>query len=106
MPVIDAKDKDDFLKTLGDAKDRLVIIKFFATWCGPCRMMAPKFSKLSDEFPEILCIEVDVDEQEDIVADYDVKVMPTFVFIKNGQQEFVLEGNNVEELRKNMETRK
>ncbi|KAI6195317.1 Collagen type IV alpha-3-binding protein [Aphelenchoides besseyi] len=100
MPVIDAKDKK-----LGNAKDRLVVVKFFATWCGPCRMMAPKFSKLSNEFPEILCVEVDVDEQEDIVADYDIKVMPTFVFIKNGQQEFVLEGNNVEELQKNMETR-
>ncbi|KAI6170556.1 Thioredoxin [Aphelenchoides fujianensis] len=66
-------------------------------------------------------MEVNVDEQEDIVADCDIKMMPTFVFIKNGEDggkfpaallcsslfvQFTLEGNNLEKLRKNMETRK
>ncbi|KAI6232623.1 Thioredoxin [Aphelenchoides fujianensis] len=106
MAPVEPKNKEEFQQLLKSAGGRLVVVKFFATWCGPCRMMAPKFLKLSNELPEIFCMEVDVDEQEDIVADYDIKVMPTFVFIKNGETEFTLEGNNVEELRKNMETRK
>lgn len=51
-------------------------------------------------------LKVDVDEQDDVVTDYDIKVMPTFVFIKDGQRQNILEGNNFEQLRKDMSSYK
>lgn len=54
---------------------------------------------MSDEFPTGIFIKVDVDEAKDITSDYDIKVMPTFVFIKNGKVIHTLEGNNPEALK-------
>ncbi|KAE9552129.1 hypothetical protein FO519_004665 [Halicephalobus sp. NKZ332] len=72
---------------------------FFATWCGPCKIMGPKFYKMSEEFSNGIFIKVDVDEADDIMAKYEIKVMPTFVFIKNGKVIYTLEGNNPDSLR-------
>uniref|UniRef100_A0AC34RLJ8 Thioredoxin n=2 Tax=Panagrolaimus sp. JU765 TaxID=591449 RepID=A0AC34RLJ8_9BILA len=95
----ETNEKPEFEQILADAKDSLVVVDFFATWCGPCRIMGPKFHKMSDEFPTGIFIKVDVDEAEDITSDYDIKVMPTFVFIKNGKVIHTLEGNNPDALR-------
>ncbi|CAD5211792.1 unnamed protein product [Bursaphelenchus xylophilus] len=105
MPVTEIDSKEQLQKILEEAGDGLVVVKFFATWCGPCRMMAPKFLKLSNEYTGVTCVEIDVDEQEELVQAYDVNVMPTFVFVKKGQENFILEGNNFEELKKNFEER-
>ncbi|CAD5207423.1 unnamed protein product [Bursaphelenchus okinawaensis] len=105
MPVTEIESKKQLQEILEEAGDKLVVVKFFATWCGPCRMMAPKFLKLSNENENVVCVEVDVDEQEELVQEYDVNVMPTFVFVKKGQENFILEGNNFEELKKNLQER-
>jgi thioredoxin 1 len=62
-----------------------VVIDFFATWCGPCKRIAPTYEKLSEAFPMITFLKCDVDESPDLVNLYDISAMPTFVFLKDGQ---------------------
>jgi thioredoxin 1 len=61
-----------------------VVIDFFATWCGPCKKIAPAFEQLSTVYPSIIFLKVDVDESAELVDKYGVQAMPTFVFLKDG----------------------
>lgn len=66
-------------------KKGAVVIDFFATWCGPCKRIAPLFEDLADKYyPAITFLKVDVDESPELVEQFDVSAMPTFVFLKEG----------------------
>lgn len=69
-----------------------VVIDFFATWCGPCKHIAPKFEELSKIYPAITFLKVDVDEAQDLAEQFDVRAMPTFVFLRDGVQLHKIEG--------------
>ncbi len=69
-----------------------VVIDFFATWCGPCKHIAPKFEELSKMYPSVTFLKVDVDESADLVDKFNIHAMPTFVFLVNGQTVKVIEG--------------
>lgn len=74
----------DFTAQLEAAGNRLVVVDFYATWCGPCKLIAPKLEAMAQEFKDdIVVLKVDVDENEEIAAEYKVEAMPTFVFIKS-----------------------
>jgi thioredoxin 1 len=79
-------------------KDGYVLIDFFATWCGPCKRIAPFFEKLADEYVGIIFLKVDVDESPDLVNEFDIQAMPTFVFLKNGQVVKRVEGADMAQL--------
>ncbi|CAK9437636.1 uncharacterized protein LODBEIA_P20140 [Lodderomyces beijingensis] len=64
----------------------LVVVDFFATWCGPCKMIAPLLDKFSKEYSNVKFIKVDVDEVGDVAQEYEISNMPTLIFFKNGQQ--------------------
>ncbi|KAI8139912.1 thioredoxin-like protein [Fennellomyces sp. T-0311] len=64
--------------------DKLVVVDFHATWCGPCRLIAPKFKKFAETYTDAIYAKVDVDEVPDVAAEYSVRAMPTFMFFKNG----------------------
>ncbi|XP_033208430.1 thioredoxin-2-like [Belonocnema kinseyi] len=81
--VLEVKDAAHLKTQLTEAGDKLVVIDFFATWCGPCKIIGPKLQELSEEFPDVVFLKVDVDENEDIATEYEISSMPTFVFIKN-----------------------
>jgi len=68
------------------ASDKLVVIDFWAEWCGPCRMVSPIIDELAEEYEgkAVIC-KCDVDDNDDIVSNYSVRNIPTVVFIKNGQ---------------------
>ncbi|KXN68705.1 thioredoxin-like protein [Conidiobolus coronatus NRRL 28638] len=68
------------------AEEELVVIKFFATWCGPCKAVAKKFEALANEHTDFRVIEVDVDEFPDVVEECEVTVMPTFKLFSNGEE--------------------
>jgi thioredoxin 1 len=71
---------------LGAATGRkLVVIDFTASWCGPCKAIAPLYKELAEEFgDDVVFLKVDVDENPDTAAKYSVSAMPTFVFISGG----------------------
>lgn len=63
-----------------------VLIDFWATWCGPCRMMAPVVEEIANEVGEKAKVcKVNIDENKDIAEKYDVMSIPTFLIIKNGK---------------------
>lgn len=84
--VYQVKDQSDLETKLTEAGASLVVIDFFATWCGPCKIIAPKLEELSQEYLDVVFLKVDVDECEDIATEYNISAMPTFVFIKNKQK--------------------
>jgi len=65
-------------------KDKVTVVDFTATWCGPCKKIAPFFEELVSIYTDINFVKVDVDENEDVITKYDVTAMPTFQFWKNG----------------------
>lgn len=62
-----------------------VLVDFFATWCGPCRMLAPELEKLCERNPNIDVVKVDVDEYPEIAADFNVSSIPFMVLYKDGK---------------------
>ena len=65
--------------------NEIVFVDFFAQWCGPCKMLAPSIEKLADEHPEIKVLKVDVDEEANLAAHFQVQSIPTLITFKNGQ---------------------
>ena len=64
---------------------QLMVLDFTATWCGPCRMIAPAVDQLSLQYPNVVFGKVDVDEVPELSAQYGVNAMPTFKFVRDGQ---------------------
>lgn len=63
-----------------------LVVDLWATWCGPCRMIAPIVSKLAEEYDgKIVVGKCDVEENDDIAAAYGVMSVPTLLFFKNGE---------------------
>ena len=76
--------KDEFDAILAESGDKLVVVDFTATWCGPCQMIAPAYAKMAEEFVEdCVFIKVDVDENEETAEFCGIQAMPTFKFFKN-----------------------
>ncbi|GLG96922.1 Thioredoxin [Gryllus bimaculatus] len=97
--VYEVKDLADFNQKLEEAGNNLVIVDFHATWCGPCKMIAPKIEEMSKDYTNVVFLKVDVDECEDIATQYDISAMPTFVFIKNKQKVEAFSGANADKLK-------
>ena len=76
--------------------DKLTIIDFFATWCGPCQMLAPVLEKISNENTDVNIFKVDIDESQELAINSRVEVVPTLVFYKNGSAIKTLEGFRTE----------
>ena len=66
--------------------DRPVLVDFYATWCGPCKAVAPVLKELADEMPGVYFIKVDVDKNPAAAAKYGVRGVPTFVLFRRGEQ--------------------
>ena len=77
--------KDNFEKEVMEANVP-VLIDFWASWCGPCRMMSPVIDKISEEMGDKLKVcKVNVDEEPDLAEKFGVMSIPTFVAIKDGE---------------------
>lgn len=63
-----------------------VLVDFFATWCGPCKMMAPVVEKIEEEMAgKVNVYQIDTDECPDIAMHYNIMSIPTFIVFKNGE---------------------
>lgn len=65
--------------------EKTVLLDFFATWCGPCRMVSPIVDEIAAEHPEYLVGKIDVDEEPEIAQGFDVYSIPTLVVMKGGK---------------------
>ncbi|OCT44987.1 Thioredoxin [Cladophialophora carrionii] len=81
--------------------DKLIVLDCFATWCGPCKVIAPevlKFSNSEQYKDKVDFYKVDVDEVPDVAQELGVRAMPTFMFFKNGEKVDEVVGANVRAL--------
>ena len=67
-------------------KEGTVLVDFFATWCGPCKMLSPLLEEVAEENPNLLVLKIDVDEVGDLAARYGIQAIPTLMLFKNGQR--------------------
>ena len=72
-------------KEFTGVKDRLVVLDFWAEWCGPCRMLSPIVDEIAEEVQTIKVGKVNVDEQQDLAGKFGVMSIPTLILFKNGQ---------------------
>lgn len=67
--------------------DKLVVIDFFATWCGPCQMLSPIVEAMDQKYgDEVEFYKVNVDENQETAIRYDIMSVPTVIFFKNGEE--------------------
>ncbi|KAH8292730.1 hypothetical protein KR018_008922, partial [Drosophila ironensis] len=98
------RSKDDLDQRLALAADKLVVIDFYANWCRPCNVIAPKLEELANHYSDrAMVLKVNVDENEELTEQYNVTSMPTFVFIKGGEVVELLVGCITAKLVKLME---
>uniref|UniRef100_A0A7S1QTS1 Thioredoxin n=1 Tax=Neobodo designis TaxID=312471 RepID=A0A7S1QTS1_NEODS len=70
-----------------------VVLDCYADWCGPCIQFAPKFDAMSEKQPDVHFVKMNVEEHEDVAAEYGLRSVPTFlVFDKDGNKTAVIEG--------------
>ena len=62
-----------------------VLLDFFAPWCGPCRMLGPVLDEIAAERPDVKVVKVNVDEEQELAAQYQVISIPSVFVIENGQ---------------------
>ena len=65
-------------------KDGIVLIDFWAAWCGPCRQFGPIFEKSSENHPDITYAKVDTEDQQQLAAEYGISSIPTLVIYRDG----------------------
>lgn len=91
--------KSDLESKFVEAGDKLVVVDFFATWCKPCTRIAPLLARIAEEKKDkLVVLKVDVDDVEDLVGEYSIEVMPTFVFKRKGEHLDTLVGSNEDKL--------
>lgn len=83
MPVVITNDnfEAEVLKS-----DKPVLVDFWASWCGPCKMLGPIIDQISEEYPQYKICKVNVDEQQQLASKFRVMSIPTVIAFKNGEQ--------------------
>ncbi len=64
----------------------IVLVDFFADWCGPCKMLGPVLEQLSEEKQEVTICKVNIDENEALAQEYQVQAIPNLIFFKDGKK--------------------
>ena len=65
-------------------KEGVVLVDFFATWCGPCKMLSPVLEEVAEENPNVNILKIDVDEVSELAVRYGIQAIPTLMLFKNG----------------------
>ncbi|EDV19322.1 uncharacterized protein TRIADDRAFT_62217 [Trichoplax adhaerens] len=91
---------EEFDLIIKSADDKLVVIDFYAQWCGPCRRIGPKYEAMSKdpEYENVIFLKVDVDDNSDTAEACGISCMPTFQFYQNGQKIDELSGSDDSQL--------
>lgn len=86
--AMEAASSDSHLKQLvgGAAPDKLVVVQYTASWCGPCQAIAPRLEELSGEHPDVDFVKVDIDACQDAAAEAGVRGVPTFHLVRANEK--------------------
>ena len=77
--------KESFDKALGEGK--LMMVDFWADWCGPCRMLSPVIDRLAEQYEgQVISGKVNVDDEQELAIRYGVMSIPTVIFFKDGKE--------------------
>jgi thioredoxin 1 len=83
MDILELTDKNFQFQT----KDKVVLVDFWASWCAPCRMMAPVLNDLADELPDNAYVgKVNVEDYQSLAQKYQVRSIPTMILFQNGKE--------------------
>ena len=85
MSIVNATDASFDAEVLGS--DEVVLVDFWATWCGPCKAIAPVLDELSSEYEgKARIVKIDVDQNPNLAAQYGIRSIPTLFVFKNGEK--------------------
>mmetsp|Transcript_20863 Transcript_20863/g.34484 ORF Transcript_20863/g.34484 Transcript_20863/m.34484 type:complete len:151 (+) Transcript_20863:108-560(+) len=99
MSVVDIDSEAAFDKTIQSAAGALVVVDYSTTWCGPCKVIAPKFDELSDKYPDAVFLKVIGDASPDaskLMKREGVRSVPSFHYFVGGEKVDVVNGANAE----------
>ena len=82
--MIFLENEQDFFNLINN---ELVLVDFYATWCGPCRMISPLIDEVAKENTNLTVVKVDVDKYPNIATKYGIMSVPTLKVFKNGKEE-------------------
>lgn len=82
--------KENFKEVVENNK--VVLLDFFATWCGPCRMLTPVLEELSEEVSDVTIVKVDVDQDGALAQRFGIMAVPTMILFENGEPVKQLQG--------------
>ena len=99
MPTVELT-KDNFEKTVNE--NAMVIVDFWAPWCGPCRGFAPVYEKTSEAHPDVVFGKVNTDEEQELAGSFGIRSIPTLMVFRDKiilfQQAGALPGNALEQI--------
>ncbi|TGO41973.1 hypothetical protein BHYA_0014g00580 [Botrytis hyacinthi] len=84
MGVHNIANATEFKSALTD--NQVVVLDAFAVWCGPCKAIAPRVVKLSEDYPAAHFIKIDVDELPEVSQELGIRAMPTFIIFKGAEK--------------------
>jgi len=84
--IINIKNEDDLNKLSQEFNDKIIVIDFWAVWCSPCKVFAPIFEKIQQEYyQDFIFAQINVDENPMVAQRFGISSIPTTLFIKGGQ---------------------
>jgi thioredoxin 1 len=76
----------DFSSFVNDKKKKLILVDFFAEWCGPCQMMSGVIEKLAEKNPNVSFAKINVDENPKLSEEYEISSIPCVIFFQDGKE--------------------